>query len=155
METRYWEERQARRMNDEQGPSLGDLLGRLTNEFSRLIRLEIQLAKTEVSEKASSIGQGAGVVAGGAVLALVGLTILAMAVGYLLATFMPLWLGFLLTAALFLGVGGALAVSGMKKIQKTPMQLRRTEETIDENKQWMRKEAGEVKRDPTHLGHRP
>lgn len=153
MEAAHWREMQERRAPSDKGPSLGDLLGRFTNEFSRLIRLEIQLAKTEATEKATAIGKGAGVLAAGAIVALVGLSILAMAIGFLIGLAMPLWAAFLITAILFLGIGGALAAAGMSQIKKTPTQLRRTMETIDEDKQWIRKEAKDVKRDPAHLGH--
>lgn len=155
MEARHWEDLRARAGRYDQDPGLGDLLGRFTNEFSRLIRLEIQLAKAEATEKATAIGKGAGVVAAGAILALVGLSILAMAIGFLLGTVMPVWAGFLITSILFLGIGGALAAAGMSRIKKVPTELRRTKETIDEDKQWMRKEIQDVKRDPAHLGHRP
>ncbi len=155
METRHWQDLQARHAASDSEPSLGDLLGRFSNQFSRLIRLEIQLAKTEATEQATAIGKGAGVIAAGAVLALVGLSILAMAIGFLIGTVMPLWAAFLITAVLFLGIGGALAAAGMSKIKQTPMELRRTKETIDEDKQWIRKETQDVKRDPAHLGHQP
>jgi uncharacterized membrane protein YqjE len=155
MEARHWDERHARRARYDENPGVGDLLARFGNQFSRLIRLEIQLAKTEATEKATAVGKGAGVLAAGAIVALVGLTILAMAIGFLIATAMPLWAAFLITAILFLAIGGALAATGMTRIKKTPMQLRRTMETIDEDKQWVRKELQDVKRDPAHLGHQP
>lgn len=155
MEAKYWEETRSRRYartDQNQRPSIGDLFGRLSDEFSRLIRLEIQLAKTELSEKAAVVGQNAGMIVGGVILALVGLTVLAIAIGYLLGTFMPLWLGFLLTAVLFAGIGGALAASGISTLKETSMQLDRTARTIEEDKLWMRQEAEEVKEDPAHLG---
>lgn len=155
MEARHWDEMHARRDRYDEKPGVGDLLARFGNQFSRLIRLEIQLAKTEATEKATAVGKGAGVLAAGAIVAVVGLTILAMAIGFMIATAMPLWAAFLITAILFLGIGGALAATGMTRIKKTPMQLRRTMETIDEDKQWVRKEMQDVKRDPAHLGHQP
>ena len=140
---------------NDQGPGAGYLFSRFSDQFSRLIRLEVQLAKTEVSEKASVVGKNAGMIAAGAIVGLVGATVLAMAIGFLLGTFMPVWLGFLLTAVIFMTIGAALASSGIKTIKGTSMQLERTAQTIEEDKQWMRHEAEEVKRDPAHLGHRP
>jgi uncharacterized membrane protein YqjE len=154
MEAKHWNDTQERWTRHDSDPSLGDLLGRFANEFSRLIRLEIQLAKKEATEKVTTIGQFAGIVAAGAILAMVGLTILAMAIGFALGTTMPMWLAFLITAIAFLGLGGVLATTGVTKIKKTPMELPRTKETIDEDKQWVRKEMQDVKRDPEHLGHR-
>jgi len=156
MEAKHWQETRRRKFtNDGQGPGVGALFGRFSDEFARLLLLEVQLAKTEVSEKVSVVGQNAGKIAGGAVAALVGLTVLAMAIGYLLGTFMPVWLGFLITAVIFIAVGGALASAGIKTLKNTPMQLERTAQTLEEDTQWVRQEAEEVKRDPAHLGHRP
>lgn len=155
MEAKHWEEmRQAQVAGETRSSGLGELFGRLSDEVSRLIRLEIQLARTELSEKAAVLGKNAGSVAGGAMVALVGLTILGIAIGFLLGTVMPVWLGFLLTAVVFIGLGGAVAANGIKTIRNTPMQLERTSRTIEEDKQWMKHEAEDVKRDPAHLGQR-
>jgi len=48
--------------------SLGELLGDLTREISTLVRQEMSLAKTEMSQKMSRVGKDVGfLAAGGAV----------------------------------------------------------------------------------------
>ena len=52
----------------QQEPSLGDLFSTLTEETSLLVRQEVALAKTEVTEKAKALGKDvAFMVAGGVV----------------------------------------------------------------------------------------
>lgn len=57
-----------------------DILVELMKEFTALLRKEVRLARTEVSEKISLVGVGLGLIVGGAVLAMAALVILLEAV---------------------------------------------------------------------------
>ena len=85
---------------------------------SEITRLEIELASLELKKKVTSLGIGAGLFVGAAVLALfmVGFLFATLAAG--LATFLPWWLA-LLIVTLFLGLLVAtLGLIGRSKIQK-------------------------------------
>ena len=57
-----------------------DILVDLLNEFTSLLRKEVRLAKTEVSDKIGMVGVGLGLIVGGAVLAIAALVVLLEAI---------------------------------------------------------------------------
>lgn len=85
--------------------SLAELGRDLSEESSRLARLEVELAKAELAQKGRQVGIGAGAIGGAGALGLCALGALAAAAILGLATALEPWL-----AALLVGVGiGALA----------------------------------------------
>ena len=142
--------------------SLVDLLGELTTETRELVRQEINLAQTEISEKASQAtqeakdkasqaGNGVAYVGLGGAIAYAGLLALVFSLALLLGSFMPDWLGFLIAGVLVAGIGYALVQSGLTKLRQidyaltTDFSLSKTRKTLQEDKQWMKEEAREVK----------
>lgn len=71
-----------------EGRPLPELLGGLVGDLSNLFRKEIQLAKTEASEKVSEVGGAAGSIAMGGVLLLGALGVLLAAIVSLVAAWM-------------------------------------------------------------------
>jgi hypothetical protein len=129
-----------------QDQSLGGLIRELTNEVTLLFRQEVELAKTEITEKAAHAGKNVGAIAvGGAIALLGGLTLLTAVVtglGALLDTFLPTGLAAFLAPLI---VGGALAFYGYSRIQTALAALRneglaptQTKETLQENTQWIK-----------------
>jgi hypothetical protein len=96
--------------------SLGDLVTELTRELSTLIRQETALAKTELSEKVSSVGKDVGTMAVGGAVAYAGFLAIVAAV------------------ILVLGKGR----SALKHADLTPHQ---TIETLQEDRQWMKEQT--------------
>jgi len=70
-----------------EGKPLGELLGGLATDISTLFRQEVQLAKTEASEKISETMSGVGSIAIGGVLVLGALGVFLAAIVALLAVF--------------------------------------------------------------------
>jgi len=129
-----------------QDKGLGALLRELTSEISLLFHQEVELAKTEVGEKVSTIGRSVGAIAiGGAIALLGGLALLAAVItglSSLLDTFLPSGLAVFLAPLL---VGGALTFYGYTRIQTALATLRneglapkQTKETLQENTQWIK-----------------
>ena len=141
-----------RRTRDHDRRSLGTLFGDLTEQVQTLVRLEIKLAKTEFTAELKKASRGIGLMAGAGALAYAGLIVLIMSLGFLLGSFMPDWLGFLIAGVLVLAVSGALVAAGQKALKQADFKLDRTARTLEEDALWMRQEADEVKRDPAHLG---
>ena len=161
------------RLDDER--SLVDLLRELTTETRELVRQEINLAQTEISEKtsqatqevkgkATEAGKDAAYVGLGGAIAYAGLLALVFSLALLLGSFMPDWLGFLIAGVVVLLIGYALIQSGLKKLRQvdyalsTDFSLSKTKRTLQEDKQWMKEEAREVKAGETETKpseHRP
>jgi hypothetical protein len=49
---------------DNEGRSVGDLVGEIADDLSRLVRKEIDLAKTEAKQEVTKLGKGAGMLTG-------------------------------------------------------------------------------------------
>jgi hypothetical protein len=129
-----------------QDQSLGALIRELTSEVTLLFRQEVELAKTEMTEKAANAGRNVGAIAiGGAIALIGGLALLAAVItglGALLDTFLPTGLAAFLAPLI---VGGALAFYGYSRIQTALASLRneglaptQTKETLQENTQWIK-----------------
>lgn len=116
---------------------MGELVGDLYQGASNLISLEIELAKTELSQKASRVGKNVGFLVAGGAIAYAGFLALIFAIIAILATFMPTWLSALIVALLVLAVGGALVMSGIKTLQQESVAPQKTLETLKEDKEWM------------------
>lgn len=134
--------------------SLGDLFKEFVDETRTLVRQEIQLAKTEASEKASKAGKHIGLIAAGGAVAYAGVLALVMAIGFLLGMVMPDWLGFVIAGVVVIIVGYVLLQKGLSGFKNTDFSLERTAETLQEDKLWIKQEAQDVKNDPKHLGAR-
>ncbi len=127
-----------RRPADER--SFGELLGELTRETRTLVRQEINLAKTEASEKASAAGKDVAYVAAGGAVAYAGLIAVVFAFVFLVAGIMPVWLSSLTVGLVVAGIGYALAQRGLTALKRMNLTLSRTTETLQEDKQWMKDE---------------
>jgi len=113
--------------------SIGELFSDLTREVGALIRSEVALARTELSEKASRVGRHAAVIAVGAVLAcggvyalIAGIVLLVMRAG------VPGWGAALLVGAAVIGVGAALASSGVSALRREDLTPKETINTLTE-----------------------
>jgi Protein of unknown function (DUF1469). len=130
---------QQRFQKDEQ--SLGDLFSELANETSTLVRQEVALAQTEMTQKAVKAGKNIGfLVVSGAVGYAALLAFMAGLIA-ILAYFLPVWLAAFIVAVI---AGGAAYFTGMpalaelKKMDPAP---RETVETLKEDAQWLKKQV--------------
>lgn len=123
--------------------SVGELLGDLYRGTSEILRLEIQLAKTELSQKVSRVGKNVGFLAVGGAVAYAGfLTIIAGIVG-VLALLVPVWLSALIVGLIVAGIGGLLVFSGIKSLQKEQPTPQTTMQTIREDQEWLKDQKSE------------
>lgn len=121
---------------DGDGRSLGDLFTDLTQETTTLVRQEVQLAKTEMSQKATAIGKDIGfLVAGGAVL-YAGLLALIATIIIVLAYAIPWWLSALIVSIVVLAIGGFLVRRGLDNLKQTSLAPTQTVETLKEDVTW-------------------
>jgi len=117
--------------------SLGELFSELSRETAALVRQEVALAKSELSEKVSRLGRSAGLVGVGGVLGHAGLLTLISAVVIILANAgLPLWASSLLVAVVLLIVSYVLTQQGLTGLKREPLKPAETIDTLKENAQW-------------------
>jgi hypothetical protein len=124
-----------------QEASLGELFSELSQEASTLIRQEVQLAKAEVTLKASQAGREVAFVAAGGFIAYAGFLALIAAAILGVAEFLPLWLSALLIGVIVAGVGYLLLQKGMNGLKEINPAPRRTIETLKEDKEWLKQQV--------------
>jgi hypothetical protein len=148
------EEHRARVAADQR--SIADLIKELRDEATHLLRQEVNLAKTELSEKASFFGTQAGKIAAGGAVAGVGalllLSALAWGIGWLLqwgflwTTTSSVALGYLIVGLIVAIVGYSMYASAKRKMQREPIAPERTLNSLKEDKQWLTNKTQDVTR---------
>ncbi len=125
---------------------IGSLFSDLARETSALLRTEVQLAKTEIIERANQFAGGLVLlIAGGLMLYAAFLVLLfaaALALGHVFnwwAT-MP-WLAPLLVAVAAGAIGAALVMKGRGDVRPVNLVPRRTMAAIKEDAAWARKKV--------------
>ena len=119
-------------------PSLGELFASLARDTSALVRQEVDLAKTEMTQKATEAGKDVGYIAAGGAVAYVGLIVLAFGIVYLLDLFLPLWAAALLVGLVIAGIGYFLVQKGLTALKRTNLKPRETVESLKEDKEWIK-----------------
>lgn len=122
--------------------SLGELVGRLGQDLSRLMRAEIALAKAEAKEDALHAARGAGMLAGAGVAGHLLLIFASLALMFGLGAWMPLGWAALIVAVVWAVVAAVLAASGRSNLRRIPPPMEQTVETVKEDAQWARKPHG-------------
>jgi uncharacterized membrane protein YqjE len=116
---------------------IGELLKRLSNETTQLVRQELELAKAEMAEKGKKAGAGAGMFGAAGVTGLLSLGALTACLVLALDRAVADWLAALIVAAVWAAVAGILALRGRDKVQEaTPPVPEQTVETVKEDVQW-------------------
>jgi len=118
--------------------SITTLLSDLASETILLIRQEVALMKAELSEKFSRIGQGAGALGAGALIAFSGWLVLLAAAVLGLATVVPAWLAALIVALVVLAIAGVLFFIGKNRFDADSLTPRRTLRSLREDEEWLR-----------------
>lgn len=129
---------QEQRQGQQDDRSLGELFGDLARETSTLVRQEVQLAKTEMTQKASAVGKDVGFIAAGGFVAYAGLlaliATLIIALGQLGVTW---WLAALIVAVVVVAVGYFLIQRGISALKRASMAPEQTIQTLKEDRQWV------------------
>ena len=116
--------------------SLGELFSELSQETTTLIRQEVNLAKTEMSQKASRVGKNVGFMAAGGAVAYAGLLAIIAGVIALLGLVIPLWVSALLVGLVVAAIGYFLVKRGLDALKQEDLAPRQTIETLKEDKEW-------------------
>lgn len=113
--------------------STADLLKRLSDETTTLVRREIDLAKAELAEKGKKAGIGAGMFGGAGLFGVGAFAALTTCVIAALDSAMPLWLAALIVAVVYAAIAAVLALTGKGKVKEAGPPL--PEEAIESTKE--------------------
>jgi len=127
---------------DVENQSLGEIVGRLTADFSQLMRAEIALAKAEAKEEIRDAGKGAGMLAGAGYAGHLLVLFLSLALMFLLDVWLPIGWAALIVAVLWGIVAAVLYSSGRKNLQRATPPMTETVETLKEDAQWVKRPRG-------------
>jgi uncharacterized membrane protein len=122
--------------------SIGELFGQLSQDMTLLVRQEVQLARTEMSEKLSRLAANLiSVAAGGFVAYLGGLALVAAVILALrdLAN-ISLAVSALIVGAILAVIGWVMLQRGLKEMKRVDLAPRRTVETLKDDVQWAKEQ---------------
>ena len=118
--------------------TLGELFGEFSQDMTLLVRQEIRLARTELSEKASAVSRRVTSVAAGGFIAYLGA--LALVAGFILlltqVVGLPAWLAAILVGAAMAIGGYVMLRTGLRELKTIDPAPRRTVETIKDDVRW-------------------
>jgi uncharacterized membrane protein YqjE len=114
--------------------STSELVSRLTQQSTELIRSELRLAQAEMTEKAKHAGVGAGLFGGAGLVALYGVGALIATIILALALLIPAWLSALIVTVVLFAIAGVVALMGKKQVsQATPAAPKHTIESVKQD----------------------
>src|SRR6478609_3687894 len=115
--------------------TIGQLVADATNDLSAIMRNEIALAKAEIASDAKTAGRSIGMFAAAAFIALLGLIFLFHTIAYVIAIWLPVWAGYLITTLLLFLTAAALGFVARRSILtvkgKPERAIKNAQDTID------------------------
>jgi hypothetical protein len=122
------------------------LLKKLRDDTTTLVRDEISLAKTEISEKVATTSRNVGYLAAGALVAYAALILILQGLSLMLREQFILrgmseananLLGFLIVGVVVGMIGAVLIVKALNTLKKESLTPTKTAETLKEDKEWV------------------
>jgi len=120
--------------------SLGELLGRVSRDFSELVSTQVELAKVEIREEIAAAGRGAGILTGGAFCAYLAVMLLSFAAAWGLSEIVPEGVAFLIVGAVYAVAAAVLLPKGKERLSQVRPVPEKTAETVKEDVQWAREQ---------------
>ncbi len=117
-------------------PSLGELFASLARDTSTLVRQEVELAKTEMTQKVTSLATNAGMLGAGGFIAYAGFLAVIAALVLLLGMFIPMWLSALIVGVVVIVIGYILIQRGLAALKRVNLTPQATIETLKEDTEW-------------------
>jgi len=122
--------------------SVGEIVGKLAEDFSRLMRAEIALAKAEAKEEAKNAGKGVGMLAGAGYAGHLLVLFASLALMFLLDVWLPIGWAALIVAVIWGIVAAVLYSSGRSSLKRATPPMEQTVETLKEDAQWAKRPRG-------------
>jgi hypothetical protein len=122
-------------------PSLGDLFSELSRDFGQLVRDEVQLAKTEVTDEVRVVARASGVLGVAAYAAVTAILLLSFAAAWGLAELMPIGFAFLIVGIVWAVVGAIAFMYGRKQLEAVNLKPEQTIATLQEDVKWAKQQT--------------
>ncbi len=122
--------------------SVGQLLGEISGDLSKLFRQEVELAKAEVRQEATKAGKAAGFLGGAGFAGYITVLLLSFAVVFGLGNVMDLGWAALIVGVVWGIVAAVLYANGRKKLKDVDPVPHRTVETLKEDAKWLKNPTG-------------
>ncbi|MFJ3439127.1 phage holin family protein [Streptomyces cyaneofuscatus] len=119
-------------------PSIGELVGEISEDLTQLVREEVELAKAEIKESATRAGKAAGMLAGSGYAGHLVLLMGSLAAVFGLAHVVDLAWAALIVTGFWALLAAVLCVVGRKRLKTVSAKPERTVETLKEDAQWAR-----------------
>src|ERR687889_128894 len=132
------QEENSREQQQREERSIGALFAELSQKTTTLVRQEIQLAKVEMSQKASRVGKNVGFLVIGGGVAYTGLLAVVAAGIMLLGQVIAYWLSAAIIGVVITAVGTVLIVKGANTLRQEEPTPRETVEPLQEDKEWLK-----------------
>lgn len=120
--------------------SIGELFSELAGETTTLVRQEIALAQTELTQKAVKTGKNVGFLVVGGAIAYAALLAILAAVIIALGSVVPMWLSALIVGAAVGIIAAIMIFSSLNKLKNASLAPQQTIETLKEDAQWLKKQ---------------
>ncbi len=121
--------------------SVGELLGDLMQQTGTLVRQEVKLATTELSDKASRVGKDIGALAIGGAVAYAGfLALLAAVIIGLGQLGLTWWLAALIVGVVVVAIGGLMVQKGLTALKHQNMAPQQTITSLKEDQAWAKEQ---------------
>ena len=120
---------------------ISQIMHDILNHVTEIFRSEFRLARAEVRQDLAPVREASLFLAAGAVFGLYALGFVLLGGVYLIATALPLWI-----SALIVGIGAGIVAAlflqiGRTKMRKTTLKPDKTIRSLEENVQWMKRQA--------------
>ncbi|MEI7030138.1 phage holin family protein [Streptomyces pratensis] len=119
-------------------PSVGELVGEISDDLSRLVRGEIELAKAEIKQEATKAGKAAGMLAGSGYAGHLVLLMGSLAAIFGLAHVVDLAWAALIVTGVWALVAAVLLMVGRSRMRAVQVKPERTTKTLKEDARWAR-----------------
>ncbi|MDQ2784724.1 MAG: phage holin family protein [Chloroflexota bacterium] len=121
--------------------SIGELFGDLMQQTGTLVRQEVKLATTELSDKASRVGKDIGALAVGGAVAYAGfLALLAAIIIGLGQLGLPWWIAALIVGVVVVAIGGLMVQKGLTALKHQNMMPQQTITSLKEDQTWAKEQ---------------
>jgi hypothetical protein len=125
-------------MTDPENTSVGQLIGEISDDLSKLFRQEVELAKAEIRQEATKAGKAAGMLGAAGFAGYLAVLLLSFALVYGLGNVMDLGWAALIVAVLWAIVGGVLYAAGRSRLRTVSPVPQQTAQTLKEDVQWLK-----------------
>ena len=122
--------------------SVGELIGDISGDLSRLFRQEVELAKAELKQEAAKAGKAAGMLGGAGFAGYLAVVLLSFALVFGLSNVMDLGWAALIVAVIWGVIGAVLYANGRRKLKTVDPVPHRTVDTIKEDAEWLKNPTG-------------